>query len=399
MKTFFTLIFTWITLSYVIGQSAITLNSSNVPIPTGTFTFNEITTNNPPSPIIGNNQTWNYATYFNLDTFDTFFFEEEDPFYTSVGVDVYQPAFKLLNQELGYNLYSEFDFNENGVEDKGVYIDQQVYSLQQLTGNATDNITFPLQGYILNNPRKVMKFPMTNGTSWESTSNFSTNFTIKVTAFGLNNAPARHAYRTERKDTIVGYGKMSVYTPNGPSISYDVLMDKSVQYSVDSFYLNGAPAPAVLLNAFSVAQGQISGLSHTYNFYRVGSFNYLARFFYGTDATFTNLVSAFVTMEDLTTATSSLQELGKESYATVLFPNPSNGQEINLLLIGKVMDQVNYQITDLAGRMVQSKVNHKLDNNIMTIYLENNISTGIYMLLVKDINNKVIATEKITIQR
>lgn len=399
MKSFFTLIFTWITFSFVIGQSAITLNSSNVPIPEGAYTFSEITTNNPPSPTIGNNQLWNYATYNNLDTFDSFFFKEEDPFYTSEGIDVYQPGFKLLNQNLGYNLYLEIDFNENGVEDKGIYIDQQTYTLQHLTGNAADNITFPLQGYILNNPRKIMKFPMTNGTSWESTSNYSTNFTIKVAAFGLNNVPARHAYSTVRKDTIIGWGKMSVYTPNGPSISYDVLMNRSVQYSVDSFYLNGAPAPAALLNAFSVTQGQISGLTHTYNFYRAGTYSYLTRFFYGTDATFTNLNAAFVTLEDLTPATSSTQEFSNESYATVIFPNPSNGQEINLLLIGKDMDQVNYQITDLAGRMIQSKDNYKLDNNTMTLDLGNNSSTGMYMLLVKDSNNKVIATEKITIQR
>jgi hypothetical protein len=244
-----------------------------------------------------------------------------------------------------------------------------------------------------------MQFPMTVGTSWESTSNYSNNFTLKVTAFGLNNTPARHAYTTVRKDTIVGWGKMSVYTPNGPSISYDVLMNRSTQYSIDSFYLNGAPAPAVLLDAFSVSQGQISGLSHAYNFYRAGTFNYLIRFFYGSDATFTNLSNAFVTIDDLTTATSSTQEFGKESYATVLFPNPSNGQEINLLLLGKEINQVNYQITDITGRTIQSAVNNILDNNSLKISLEHNITPGIYMLQVRDDKNNLIATEKINIQK
>lgn len=399
MKSFFTLILLSIIFSSAIGQSAITLDATNIPIPDGVYTISEITTDNPPSPIIGNNQTWNYTSYFNADTFNTFFIKEEDPFYTSVGVDVYQPGFKLLNQNLGYNTYSEYDFNENGVEDKGIYIDQQVYPLQQLTGNPNDNITFPLQGYILNNPRKIMQFPMTNGTSWESVSNYSTNFTLKVAAFGLNDVPARHAYSTVRKDTIVGWGKMSVYTPDGPSISYDVLMNRSIQYSVDSFYLNGAPAPAALLNAFSVTQGQISGLSHAYNFYRAGTFNYLMRFFYGSDATFTNLVTAFVSLSDLTTATSSTQELDKDVYAMLLFPNPSNGQEINLILIGKEMNQINYQITDLSGRILQSADNYKLNGNSIAINLENGISSGMYILIVRDNKNNVIATEKFTVQR
>lgn len=399
MKSLFTLTFSLFISMFAISQTPITLNSINVPIPNGGYTFSEITEKNPPPPLVGNNQTWNYSSFTSLDTFDSFYIKEEDPFYTSEGVDVYQLGFKLLNQQLGYNVFFEYDFNENGVEDKGVYIDQQVYSLQQLTGNAADNITFPLQGYILNNPRKIMEFPMTAGSSWESSSNYSTSFTLKVAAFGLNDVPARHAYRTVRRDTIVGWGKMSVYTPNGPSISYDVLMNRSVQFSVDSFYLNGAPAPAALLNAFSVTQGQISGLSHAYNFYRAGAFNYLARFFYGTDATFSNLSNSFVTMEDLTPITSSTQEFGKETYATILFPNPSNGQEINLLLMGKEINQINYTVSDLSGRIVQSSENYRLNDNKLTIHLTNSIPSSLLILQVRDQKNNLIATEKLNIQR
>ncbi len=399
MKSLFTIITFLFLYSTIQSQTATTLNATNVPIPDGSYTFSEITLENPPSPALGNNSTWNYSAYTSPNTFSIVYTKEEDPFYTAEGIDVYALGFKLLNAQLGYNLFFEYDFNNNGVEDKGVYISPQVYSLQQLTGNAADNITFPLQGYILNNPRKIMQFPMTAGTSWESTSNYSTDFTLKVAAFGLNDVPARHAYTTVRKDTIVGWGKMSVYTANGPSISYDVLMDRSVQYSIDSFYLNGAPAPAALLNAFSVTQGQIAGLSHAYNFYRAGTFNYLMRFFYGTDATFSNVAGTFVTLENLTTSTSSTQEISKDVYTTVLFPNPSNGEEINLIFIGKAFDQVSYQINDIAGRTIQKSENQDMYDNKLTIDLGKNISSGMYIIQVRDQGNNVIATEKINIQR
>ncbi len=399
MKSLFTIITILLLFTTIQSQTAITLNATNVPIPNGSYTFSEITLKNPPSPAIGNNVTWNYSNYSSNDTFETAYIKEVDPFYTAAGIDVYSNGFKLLNQQLGYNLYSEYDFNANGVEDKGIYIDEQVYSLQALTGNAADNITFPFQGYLLNNPRKIMKFPMTVASSWESASKYSTNFTLKVAGFGLNNVPGRHAYQLVRKDTIVGWGKMSVYTPNGPSISYDVLIDKTVQYSLDSFYLNGSPAPAALLNAFGVTQGQISGLSHSYNFYRAGTFNYLTRFYYGTDATFSNLSAAFVTQEDLTASTSSTQEIDKASYATVLFPNPSNGQEINLIILGKEIDQVSYQINDFTGKIVQYSESQNIFDNKITIKLKNNVISGMYIIQVRDQKNNIIATEKINIQK
>jgi hypothetical protein len=385
----------------IYSQSAITFFSPDMPIPTTGFNYDEFTALNPTQPTIGVNKSWNYATYFGNSPSSVDFYPEVDPFYTAAGVDVYFQSFKTLspNLGLGYLFYSELDFNQNGVDDKGIYIDEQVFSLEALTGSITDNLTFPLQGYLTNGARRVVKFPMTNSTHWTSSVRKANDFTLKVAAFGLNNTPCQHVYTIVRQDSIVGWGKLRVHTATGPSIAYDVLIDKLKQYSIDSFYVAGAPAPAALMTAFSVSQGQISDVTHQYNFYRLGSYSYLMRFHYGADASYTNLEYAYINTDNLTTETTGISETTENTYSTVLFPNPSNGSEINLTILGKDLDNVSYTITDLSGKILQSADNQVTLGNTLTVKLANELSNGMYFLQVKDKKEVIVAGESFGVQR
>jgi Secretion system C-terminal sorting domain len=323
--------------------------------------------------------------------------KETDSFYLKAGVDVYLFSFKNLNQQLGYYVDNEYDFNANGVDDKGIYVENQTFPLEVLTGNNKDSLRIPLQGYVYNtNPRRIFQFPSTAKSKWESKNRRVVDFDLTVTAFGLNKTPAQHVYYTTRKDSIVGWGKVRVYTPNGPSIAYEVLIDKVEQYSNDSFYLNGAAAPAPLLTAFGIFQGQRTNSIYQYNFNRKGSFSYLVRYHYGSDSTYSIAPVVYVNTDNLTTT--STYDVKGESYSTVIYPNPSNGQEINLSFIGKNLQEVSYVITDMLGRIVSTSSKTGMLNNILKLETQS-LNAGMYSIQVKDAENNIVASEQFNIER
>lgn len=392
-------IFTFLLFSFFIfqlqSQSALVINAGDIPVPNGVYNYDEITGNNPVSPILAENGDYDYSSYFGDKLAQIQYFPEFDPFYLDAGVDVYYSSFKNLTALLGYNLFNEIDISDNGIDDKGVYIDQQVYSLKDFTGNQADNITIPQQGYI-SNSRRLIQFPMTVNSSWKSTVKYATNFNLTVSAYGLNNVPCQHVYYTNRKDSIVGWGKLRVYTPDGPSLPMEVLISKTEQFNIDSFYVAGAPAPTVLLNAFSIKQAQKTGALNHYNFYRSGNYGFVMRLDYNANGSFTQPTGGFVSKDNITAASTKVKDNINSEYTTLVFPNPSMGDQINLSFFGKEVHSVNYSITDVLGKEVQLEKNISLTNNTMTINTD--ILPGNYIVKVTNHENTIIAIEQITIR-
>lgn len=375
------------------GQTAITINAADMPVPSGPYTLDDVT-GLLPSPMIAANATWDFSDAFGNNPIMAEFYPEFIPFFTNAGVDVYRVLFKNMNPNFGYELYQEIDFNASGVDDIGVDIVGQNYTLQPFTGNLNDSIFIPAQSYIFSTPRRMVEFPFTANSEWSSSSRRVTEMVFNIPAFGLNYAPVQHAYTWVRHDTIVGWGKMRVYTPNGPSIQYDVLMDKISEYTVDSFYLNGTPAPAPLLSAFGVTQGQKTEEVYRYNFYRKGSFSYLATYFFNDDETFSNVVSAFVHSEDIETAPpSATVNLEGVTYATVLYPNPSVGSEINIKVLGANLSLGNYTITDAMGNLVQQGRAEWLGTE-WKVRMSTVLPSGAYFVTLKDELSQTRITEK-----
>ncbi len=387
-------------LIFIVGSSLaicqITILGTDIPVPQEINNFDEITTANPSSPAIGANLNWDYSSYFGNNPFALIYPEETNPFFTASGVDVYVQGFKNLNSNLGYILYNELDFNNNDVLDAGVDIIYQAYSLAAYTGNTSDSLVFPDQQYIFSNPRVFMHFPITANSAWHSSSSRQTDFNLTITALGLNRVPGQQRYTIVRSDSIVGWGKLSVHTPNGPSISYDVLMDRIEQYAIDSFFINGGPAPTVLLTSFGITQGQISGAQYAYNFYRKGTYAYLMRFFYGADKTFTTVSQAYVNTDNVLTGIGDPQQ---PSYTTLVFPNPSNTNEINIKLFGKAFSNATYVITDLSGKSVQNGVPTIQSNEMIQVKLNQQLINGNYFIKIFDESKHEIVSEQIDILR
>lgn len=393
MKKKFTFLILLLVSGYAYSQTAITIGASDMPIPGNTFHYDNLIKVITP-PAISQNGTWDYGTNTgnDLSTYD--YYPEMDTLFSNQGVDVYGIGFKSLTPTLGYNVYYEFDFNANAVEDKMMYVDQQAYGLGAISGNSKDSLKIPLQAWYWGNPRTMVKFPFTNKDSWSSVSYRKMNFTLNVAAAGLNNAPGNHVYYLFKKDTIVGYGKMRLYTDKGPSVYYDVLIDKISQFSVDSFYLNGAPAPALILGAFGISQNQITDVNNRYNFYRKGTYSYLMSVAFGAE-NFNTPVNIFTNTDGLITTSTTNPET---TFSTVLYPNPVNTLQVHMLVKGKDVSQSTYIISDMIGRVVQKGATN-YQNGLINFDLDPTLLNGQYIINILDGSNKPIITEQFMLNR
>lgn len=388
-KIFFSLLLSAVFAAQTQGQ-AITITAADMPVPSGPSYYDDITAL-VTSPTVTENGFWDYSDKFgNLQDFAGYY-PETIPFFTNAGIDLYRQRSKYLNSDFVYFTYQEYDFNAGGVYDAGLDVLEQRYSLAPITGNPNDSLIIAAQSYLYNQPLQLLEFPMTAKSTWSSNSRRTVEMTINVPAFGLNNAPLTHAFTWVRQDSIVGWGKVRVYTPNGPSIDYDVLIDKSSEYAVDSFYLAGAPAPSALLSAFGVAQGQHTQKSNRLSFYRKGSYSYLVGFQYNDDA-FTDIQYAFVNTDNIETATASAV-VEKATYATILYPNPSAGSEINVKVLGSELGIAQYRVTDLTGRTIcQGKTEENGDG--IQVHFNELLSNGQYFITLMDKDLRNVLSEK-----
>ncbi len=392
MKILFTLQAFFICV--IVSAQPITINSTDIPIPAGPFNNIQYSPISPPAPSMGDSMTWDYSTFSGSVPIPQVFSPESDVFFTNAGIDVQRQGFKDLNTTAGYEVITKFDFNSNGVYESGLAVPFQAYELSAVTGSTLDSLIFPDQKYLLNDPITVMQFPFTAQSSWHSSGKRSVDFNLTVGLFSLNNAPGQQVYTKFRNDSIVGWGKMRVYTLSGPSIWYDVLMNRFEEYSIDSFYLNGTPASQLLLDAFSVAQGQKTNVFYGYDFIRAGSFNYLVRVDFAADSTYSFVLGTYQNMDNIV----GVDDVNSITYSSVVYPNPVSNDFINVLVKGIDLKEGRYVLSDMTGKRVQEG-DVEYANEIIKIRTRYGLMNGTYFLTIQNNKGDKLINETIEILR
>lgn len=376
------------------GQSPFTITESNFPIFEKQLNKGPITPNNlnfSPSP----NGDWDLSAQFSADVDSTLYYPEFDPFFLNEGIDVYFSDIQLLTATLGYLVFYGIDFNDTGVYEKGVYVPDQAYSLGSFTGNPNDSIRFQEQSYIFEEGRQVMQFPATYQSAWHSNSRRAVNFDLSVAALGLNHAPFQHRFTVVRTDSIAGWGKMQINVNGAPSIAYDVLINRVTQHVVDSFFLNGSPAPTQLLAAFGITQGQQNEFSNRYSVYREGYSATFALVVYGQN-NFTTPQRMYITTEDV--ATTSVETPDQPTYTSLLFPNPSRSGELTLQLMGDAPKFDAYTIYNMQGQIVQSGV-AQMESGQLDLHMNQQTPNGTYVLHLRGGNGQTLLTQSFELAR
>lgn len=379
-------------LFWGVGHAQITLTQNNL----GKLsTYNYLDGMGVPGVTYqGSNQTWDWGSV-NMPAKGTLDYASvTDPFFSAQS-DVFYEGSHVVS---GLTYLADYYYvtNANFYGENGIHIPAQGYSQTSITGGVNDSIIFPEQKYLYSQSREIIRFPMSTGYTNSTDCKRAINFDITVASYGLNNAPAQNVFHTYRQDTVVGYGKMRVKSAAGTSKYYDVLVLKSWQYTTDSFYLGGMPAPSALLSAFGVTQGMVSNTSNRLYFFRENRAQALATVSYGSNP-FTTYSGIDVDADMLDFPT-SIAENTEASGISMIYPNPCAGNVVQYMQFSSNHLAKSYTIVDLKGRSVKTaSFNSSTSNH--HIELPSDLVNGIYNIQLFDSNLKLIDQQTLSIQR
>lgn len=392
MQKFSRLLLVAVLLSVGISRAQITLTQNNL----GKLsTYNYLDGMGVPGVSYqGSNLTWDWGSV-NMPAKGTWDYPTvSDPFFATQS-DVFYEGSHVVS---GLTYLADYYYvtNANFYGENGIHIPAQGYSQTSITGGANDSIIFPEQKYLYNQSREIIHFPMSTGYTNSTDCKRAINFNITVASYGLNNAPAQNVFHTYRNDTVVGYGKMRVKSAAGTSKYYDVLVLKSWQYTTDSFYLGGMPAPSALLSAFGVTQGMVSNTSNRLYFFRENRAQALATVSYGSNP-FTTYSGIDVDADMLDFPT-TLNDQAEESGFSLVYPNPCSGNKVQYLPLNGKQSLHSYTILDMQGRLIKSG-NLNASTRTHQIEFPSEAVNGIYHIRIFDVHSNLADQQTITLQR
>ncbi|MEX0813359.1 MAG: T9SS type A sorting domain-containing protein [Chitinophagales bacterium] len=374
---------------FAFGQ--VTITQDNFPRPIVFIdTFYSVSSPQNPLPSEGANQQWDYSNFPLTDMFGSEYFD--------ASADVNFPN-AHHKQELnisfqGFPLegFQYFKFEANGWGLIGKHTNAVEYSLQAVS-SPNDTLYFPENIDVYTGEVNSLEFPATYQTNWSGTRYETTPFALTVSSFGLQNDPGERIRSISDNRDVVGYGKLIIPDDNGdPSSELDVLLIKSVQTVVDSYFLMGSPAPQQLLDAFQLTQGA-SSTSSAYLFYMPDYGKPIMRL--GVNGMGTGISSVGFRPDAARTKTTSLSELSFDNSLDI-YPNPVNAGQSIMINFNTLVENAEISLMDIAGR----KVHHDNINLAMEFTKFNvpDLSPGVYILNVSAQNGALNKNSKILIE-
>jgi hypothetical protein len=326
------------------AQTVITLTQSNFPAGPTNNLYYRANLSGVTRPTTGANQTWDYRSLTStapvVDVFTAP--PAASPFPTATRSAPYAVSLgALVVRGTTYQALTS-----TGLQDLGSQLPLQRFGLGTLTGNPTDSLVVPAQTVSLNN-RVLVRFPLTAGTVTRHDSRTGTVGLLTVGIAGLNRTPLRLVQRVSRVDSVAGWGTVRIPASTGATAAIPVLMQRTRIAEVDSFYLGGQPAPAVLLAALGVQQGATTGVYYD-SFFRANSGQAVLEFDY-TSATFQTLSAAYYSREanlPLTVRPALAPALGGLS----AFPNPVGQGPLTLAAGNGSREPLRLTVRDVLGR-------------------------------------------------
>jgi hypothetical protein len=372
------------------ATAQITLTADNYPV-WGSWNLTQAMSQVSLNP--ANNGTYDLTTTTAALVSPLEYQPETIPYFTDAGIDVFYASVQPLTSGVGYARYSEYDHNTLGLFEAGHDIYAQGYSLESFTGSNLDSLIIPAQRQLYANPRPFIKFPATAGDNWAFEMRVAVDFNLTVAGAGLNNVAGQHVFTVVGADSIVGWGQMRVPGFTGISDYFNVLIKKNTQYTIDSMYLGGQPAAAPIMSAFNMTQGQITGERNRYFVLRADYSTPLAQFIYP-NSSFTNANAIYFDTYNLTGT--GIADADMASEATLMYPNPVNGGELNLQVFNLNRQFVRYAIIDLQGRIVQE--GGTTTNGGLFTFATAGLTNGQYVLRLID-NQGEMLNERFNVQR
>lgn len=335
-----------------------------------------------PAIAVGSNAYWDFtnASYTNANLFIS---RHAYTLSSNSDVSFGDSIWYKINNNLSYEAFSYAGVTNSGIMYYGEQVPHKLIPIGTITGNQNDSLVFLNQQIDYSSPLVKLKFPATMGSTWQSQYHFTTNFTLTATAYGINNVPCERKTNITKTDTVIGWGKIEVKNRSGVNSSMmDALMVKSSQFIQDSFFMGGSPAPALMLTAFGLSQGQIS-LKHEYSFYTPGEVTPVLTSVY-TDSTFGRIEHIDVLSKNWIST-----QIGEVNFSNMnIYPNPIVNKSIFVSMENNAAGQIDYSVLTVSGQII-SKGSLILQNGKSAIEIDKSITPGIYYLQLSRLGKAV----------
>jgi hypothetical protein len=367
----------------------IVLSKTNVPaFRQGSYHYHIASISGIKIPSDGANQAWDFSEMKGGPLKNTVL-KSAPSFSVSAVVDT--AGTETISGNYGINSGIVYDTDTSGLILSGGMIPKQTFSLYSVTFNVKDSLYIPAQAFHIH--RNLIKFPSSYQTTWTTYSRHSLNFKIRAAAYFPGLMPASKVVNTIVYDSVAGWGTLQIPSANRGSLPYRVLMVKRKTVTVDSFYLGGLPAPALLLSGFGVKQSDIAKQYDEF-FYREGSAMALMSLDFGNDSTYSNTIDASYNADNVE---SGIDASLSSTAEFIIFPNPAS-EYIRINPAYNSDKVISITITNSIGQKIKDISFSELGANNWNIDVHD-LKPGIFLVNFKGRNGVVTGSSRFTIIR
>jgi hypothetical protein len=367
----------FVAASAISAQAQITLNQAGY---TGTYvgadTIKRATAGQTyPSMAPATNVTWDLST-LNYPSGANLYYRMTFSGSAFPGASMYDSMYYPLAGAVGYTFSKVSGIDANAYQYFGERLFRQGIPLGSFTSNPMDSVVVLAQDVVYSTPRKIIAFPATMGSTWTGSYNYSTNMTITVALAGYNAAPALRKTYVTYSDSVVGWGSMKVPTVSGgASGNMSVLMVRHREMQIDSFFINGSPAPSQILGALGLTQGQSSEENNVF-FYRAGEITPLANVEYLNSTFAQSQIKQVETHSNRLAIAASIASVSR--YGKVaLYPNPLTGDQLAVSIEDKGVRTLQYDVMNINGQVI-AKGDLNMNSGTGYMNMSNAKASGIY---------------------
>ncbi len=264
--------------------------------------------------------------------------------------------------------------NSAGYYSLGIGYEKQKIGLGFLSGSNTDSITFPSQTHVFNFPYAEFTFPLTTNTQWAAASLARTNFTIDLALLGFDNTPCYFLNFFNASHQAISYGTCQVPAKGNQSPIQNVLLVKTEQIRVDSFYIDNMPANAFLLGSLGLNQGDTIR-TYQYRFLRENSGAQEMAIISFEDDSYTTVKSAEYSAEFDVLSVGDIQI----NNGILVYPNPVANTTFTIYIEKPFASTPVFTLTDMVGKTIPFNL-QQTNNGQYTVGVEDKATKGIYFL-------------------
>jgi hypothetical protein len=242
-----------------------------------------------------------------------------------------------LRTNISSTLIGQFGIN---IKDTNIYL--------SIAAGPTDSLVVPQQSIVFTNPNIKIALPCAYSSNWSSNFYYDEQYKLSIAFYSYHDTPGYVRSYINERDSVTGWGQMRVKDLSGsPSEWWDVLQVRSMRVKRDSFFLNNAPAPGVLLSLLGMTQGKTDTMWED-NFYRTGELSALCRVQYK-DMAYSLPKKAWTHVQRLIHPNNGVPLLGDNRVQ--VYPNPVvAGGFLRLEGFGDGVQT--YRLRDVLGRTV-----------------------------------------------